>query len=181
MNAMLSFAPNSDAVTTACYILWQRKKAWLVCFCTRIFSLSDLQTIHSASFGHGSHANAKQRIVWNNVLTCGGNDRRADHIRHVQVFFLREKDEKATHVIFGQFKVNSRDCREVLRRFPRFPLDSPFFLPHRVEQDLELRTRLGHQTIGGDSARSWKVGVLSCHCTLSLHICSFGICSFLLR
>ena len=95
--------------------------------------------------------------------------------------FLREKAEKATHVIFGQFKVNSRDCREVLRRFPRFPLDSPFFLPHRVEQDLELRTRLGHQTIGRDSARSWKVGVLSCH-FCNCHFTSAAlVCSFLLR
>ncbi len=53
--------------------------------------------------------------------------------------------------------------------------------PFQVEQDAELRARLGHQTTGGDPARSWKVRVLSCDCTLSLHICSFGIYSFILR
>ena len=129
-------------------------------FCTRIFSLSDLQTIQDlfCKFRPWLACQCKAAHLWNNVLTCGGNDRRADHIRHVQVFFLREK---ATQVIFGEFKwilvIAERSCDG----FPVSPLKFPFF---SASQDLELRTRLGHQTTGRDSARSWKVGVLSCHC-----------------
>ena len=97
---------NSDAVTTACYILWQRKKAWLVCFVRESSHFLDLQTIQDriilrpwlACQCKAAHCVEQCAYMWRQWPTSGPHQTCAS-------VFLREK---ATHVIFGEFKANSR-------------------------------------------------------------------------